>query len=404
MIDTPGFGDTRGKDQNDKIVSQIRELLAAKDEKSIDTIDAVCFLVRASDSGLPFKQNCESIMSLFGNDIKENMCTLVTFADGKKPLVLDQIEAIPGGLLSYNTYFTFNNSALYANNAENPLAHFSSFFWNMGIKSFKLFFAHIKALPTQSLKLTAEVLLSRENLSNTVANLQNEINKAISKMNTLEDETRIYTENIEAIEANKNFTYEVEELKQKVINLEGTGRYVNYCTKCNFTCHEECSISNDGNGAECSAMKDGVCTQCPRSCHWRYHNHMSYNIKYIKVKVKKTYDEMKTKYQQANAKKLTQEQVIEKIKKAIEDIDGQIQVLLEIIYKLINRLKGIALRQNPQSIENCFDYLIAAERNEAKIGFESRIHLLKRYKDHFLYHKKIQSFQTRLEMNLMSAN
>lgn len=94
VIDTPGFGDTRGKEWDLALVNQIRCLFSANDERSVLFIDAVCFIVKASDARLTFSQRYifNSIMSLFGKDIESNLCTMITFADGGSPTVLDSLK------------------------------------------------------------------------------------------------------------------------------------------------------------------------------------------------------------------------------------------------------------------------------------------------------------------------
>ena len=80
IIDTPGFGDTRGLDHDKGIVNQIRELFVSAGATGVATIDAVCFILKAPDSRLTSTQKYifEAILSLFGNDIKDNICTLIT--------------------------------------------------------------------------------------------------------------------------------------------------------------------------------------------------------------------------------------------------------------------------------------------------------------------------------------
>lgn len=90
IIDTPGFGDTRGLERDQCTVNQIRHLFSEEGAKGVLYIDAVCFIVKAPDARLTASQKYifSSIMALFGKDIKSNICTLVTFADGAEPPVL----------------------------------------------------------------------------------------------------------------------------------------------------------------------------------------------------------------------------------------------------------------------------------------------------------------------------
>lgn len=141
IIDTPGFGDTRGIERDQEIIEQIRQLFHEQSSKGIAFVDAVSFLVKAPDARLTHSQKYifDSILSLFGNDIKENICCLVTFADGNTPPVLD---ALKESNLLFDPYFPFNNSGLFANNAANAIS-LAPMFWDMGTNSFKRFFDHI---------------------------------------------------------------------------------------------------------------------------------------------------------------------------------------------------------------------------------------------------------------------
>jgi hypothetical protein len=130
---------------------------------------------------------------LFGNDIKDNICTLITFADGQTPPVLAGLEALEHKSLPYDLYFTFNNSALFAENTATDQNNLSSTFWEMGMRSCKSFFDHLVTLQTKSLVLTSEVLAQRQRLENTVQHLYEEIDCGLSKINVLEQEIHIFT-------------------------------------------------------------------------------------------------------------------------------------------------------------------------------------------------------------------
>jgi hypothetical protein len=76
----------RGLEYDKQIVDQIRELFSSEGTNGMTTIDAVCFILKAPDSRLNSAQKYifEAILSLFGNDIKDNICTLITFADASE--------------------------------------------------------------------------------------------------------------------------------------------------------------------------------------------------------------------------------------------------------------------------------------------------------------------------------
>ncbi|CAC5383634.1 unnamed protein product [Mytilus coruscus] len=399
LIDTPGFGDTRGLDNDKKIVEQIRELFVSAGQKGVATLDAVCFILKAPDARLTTTQRYifESVLSLFGNDIKDNICTLITFADGQRPPVLSGIEALEGIPLPFDTYFTFNNSALYVDNILNSSNSLTPFFWKMGFQSCESFFEHINKMQTKSLLLTSEVLRKRAKLENTILILHTELEVGLSKVNLLEREVELFSKHAEAIFANKNFEYNFEEDRQEKIDLKGKSQYTTNCLVCNFTCHENCSFPNDDDKAKCCSMNEnGNCTQCPKGCSWKEHHNTPYIIKWTKRKVKKRYEDMKKKYEEATQKTLTQEQVLEEMNQDIVKQEQGIQVMMEVISKLNNRLKEIALRPDPLSTEQYIDLMIASEMREKKSGFEARVAALHKCRERTKYGESVQIFQDRV--------
>ncbi|XP_033982729.1 verrucotoxin subunit beta-like [Trematomus bernacchii] len=168
VVDTPGFGDTRGIKRDEDITEKIRGLLTSAN--GVGEIDAVCFVTQASLARLTATQRYvfESVLSIFGKDVAENIQMLVTFADGKQPPVLEAIKksGVPCPKhLGLPVHFKFNNSALFADNrssrervsdenSDEDDVKFDEMFWNMGIKNMEKFFTALTKLTTK----TQEVL------------------------------------------------------------------------------------------------------------------------------------------------------------------------------------------------------------------------------------------------------
>ncbi|XP_078322456.1 uncharacterized protein LOC111105028 isoform X2 [Crassostrea virginica] len=210
IIDTPGFYDTRGLERNYAIIDQIRQLFSSSGEQGVLYIDAVCFIVKAPDARLTIVQKYifNSIMSLFGKDIKPNICTLITFADCAKPPVLDSLEELK---LPFSQYFTFNNSALYAENNVEASQTLSQIFWEIGCKSFKQFFQCVETLITKSLCQTKDVLDEQEKLKTIISNFRPQVSAGMSKLAELKKKLDILKKYQNEIEDNENFEYTVEE-------------------------------------------------------------------------------------------------------------------------------------------------------------------------------------------------
>ncbi|XP_045203650.2 uncharacterized protein LOC123556762 [Mercenaria mercenaria] len=403
IIDTPGFGDTRGLNRDQEIVEQIRELFSETEAKGVTFIDAVCFLIKAPDARLTAVQSYifQSIMSLFGRDIEKNICSLVTFADGIDPPVL---AALKQSGLPFGKSFTFNNSGLFARNADISTASLSPMFWDMGLKSFRAFFKHIEQVETKSLKTTKEVLDERARLEATVKNLQPQLDAGLSKVNGLKQEIQIIERNKSLIKDNKNFEYEVDETKQKKKELP-RGQHVTNCTNCHFTCHENCAFANDHEKARCIAMDQstGNCKICPDKCHWQKHANTPYIFEYITVKVKKKYADMQQKYKEATGKLLTQEQIVEKLGEELNDLLDDIEDMMAVIKSCNERLKEIALRPNPLSMTEHIDLMIENEKLEKKDGFLQRINILNDFRKRAQISKDFEQFSKEAHSTLGAA-
>ncbi|XP_071000507.1 uncharacterized protein [Oncorhynchus clarkii lewisi] len=113
IIDTPGFGDTSGIEQDKLITKNLQELFQSP--KGVHHIDAVCFVVKAAQVRLTPTQRYifDSVLSIFGKDIENNIVALSTFADSGEPLVLQALvmAEVPcvRNELGTPVYFKFNN-------------------------------------------------------------------------------------------------------------------------------------------------------------------------------------------------------------------------------------------------------------------------------------------------------
>ncbi|XP_029942959.1 uncharacterized protein LOC115385019 [Salarias fasciatus] len=184
IVDTPGFGDTRGVARDKEITEQIRKLFTSVD--GVSEIDALCFVTQAALARLTATQKYvfDSVLSIFGKDVAENIEMLVTFADGKQPPVLEAINVsgvpCPKNELGLPVHFKFNNSALFASNchrdnrddSEDDDDNFDEMFWKMGAKSMEKFFTALDKMNTKSLLMTKEVLKERKQLETAIEGLQ----------------------------------------------------------------------------------------------------------------------------------------------------------------------------------------------------------------------------------------
>lgn len=380
IIDTPGFGDTRGLERDSAIVDQIRHLFSAKEDHSILNIDAVCFIVKAPDARLTGVQRYifSSIMSLFGKDIGSNICTLITFADGSKPSVLASLQE---SNLPFGLNFNFNNSALFADSNDVEQRILSAKFWEMGCSSFKKFFDHMSHFETKSLKQTTSVLNERERLKTVILNLRPQIKMGLSQLEKLKKQKKMFLEHSNLRESNKDFEYTDYQPKQRYIDLP-SGQYVTNCFDCHTTCHENCKIPDDNNKRGCLVIDQntGNCTVCPGNCYWKNHKNSNYIFKMERVEVKVTVADMKKKYEEALGKQLSDKKYIESMTNDLKEMSKKILEMLEDSNKCKSKLKEIALRPDPLSTVDHIDSWIRAEELDKQAGYLDRIKSLEEMK------------------------
>ncbi|XP_028971378.2 uncharacterized protein LOC106024252 [Esox lucius] len=402
IVDTPGFGDTRGIERDRMLTGQIHNMFTS--QKGVTEIDAVCFVTQASLARLTATQKYvfESVLSIFGKDIADNIRVLVTFADGQQPPVLEAIKnseiPCPKTKQGLPVHFKFNNSALFADNTmtsssktcaakdededdeDDNVQNFDEMFWSMGVSSMKKFFSAVNKLETKSLVLTKEVLKERKQLETAVEGLQPQVNAGLAKLEEISQTTRIIEKHEADITANKDFEYELDITKAEKIDISGTGTFITNCQQCNVTCHYPCYIPDDNLKINCAAMTNGQCRVCPGKCIWNVHFNMKYRLEYTTVTEKRTYEELKEKYQSATEARMSDEEVIKKLKDDYENLQSMVNDLINQSAKCLARLKEIALKPNPLSTLDYIDMLIEGEKTELKPGYMARIRGLEKIK------------------------
>ena len=383
IIDTPGFGDTRGI-QKDKEIGHEFHKIFATENGCVDHLDAVGLVASAASPRLTPTQRYifTSILSLFGNDIGDNIYMLFTFADGKAPQIMAVIkeEKVP-----YQEHFKFNNSAIFDDigiegdggfemNDEEEC--FNKMFWDLGMKSFARFMAKLLVVETKSLTLTRDVLHEREQMEVNVENLSIQVKIALSKLDQLKTEEHLLKKFEDDIESNKNYTYPTTELKVEKIALTDNTNTTT-CLTCQFTCHKRCGLKNDNRKIKCSIMdrtKDPrTCTQCPGRCEWFKHRNICYILEHHIISGTGTLSDLKARYEEASGKKLTTEQIFQKVQEDLGAIEAQIKANMSEIAISLKRLQDIALKNNPMSQIEYIDILIESEMNEKRPGWQERL-------------------------------
>ncbi|XP_074506007.1 uncharacterized protein LOC141776381 isoform X2 [Sebastes fasciatus] len=341
IVDTPGFGDTRGIARDRKIIEHLRNLFSA--EHGVSDIDAVCFVAPAALAQFTPSQKCvfDSVLSIFGEDVAENIRILVTLADGQQPAVLEAIIAsgVPcpktkGGL---PIHFKFNNSVLFADKKssaadnmsdEDEDVGFEQMFWNMGTKGMKRFFVALNVIETKSLTMTKKVLRERKHLGNTYENFLKQVKVGLARLKEINETAVKLQIHEEEINRNKNFEFEVAFTMPVKVDISGTGS-------------------------------------------------QKYRWEYEEVKQKRTVKELKEKYLQPSEAKKSFEALVVELKAEYNHDQAKVVKLMENFTECLKRLEERTLKPDPFSTPEYIDMLIEREKSEAKLGWKHRVRSLR---------------------------
>ena len=274
IIDTPGFGDTRGFERDQELREHITKFFENKGGKGITHLNAVCFVTSASHARLTATQKYifDSIISIFGKDIQNKIYVLATFADGRTPPVITALkDRVP-----YKTVLTFNNSALFANN-KNDIATFSKMFWEMGKASFKEFFDCLTYEDEVSLQMSIDVLRKQKGIEIAIRSLSEQMKHLA--------ELEIHMEIVQQQDMKLDTKVQVTKVQQILEKVEKG--YATNCKTCKVTCHAEYSNWIDPTAFKyfCDVFSlRGNCISCPGKCSPS--NHESSDRKYSQRQIK----------------------------------------------------------------------------------------------------------------------
>ena len=154
IIDTPGFGDTRGHGWDWKIFNMVNNLL-----NTMNSLNYMLLVVKATEMRLTSSSNWiyKQVESLYSEDLAERMLGVFTFSDGGEPL---GYTAVTAAGISMGEKFKFNNSAMFSSKLDKGTIEY----FELGEESFTKFVEYMEqkdALPI-SLNSNKQILAQRK--------------------------------------------------------------------------------------------------------------------------------------------------------------------------------------------------------------------------------------------------
>jgi len=182
IIDTPGFGDTSGKEFDKKIVRMIFQKFM-----EIKELNSIFIFCKYNEGRLDSSQRYvfNYIIDLFGKDMIENFLILFTFCDNGEIISKKCFECENSPF--YNIlnrvnepwYLKFNNSGFFSEKKNEIIKNFFEF----GLESFIKLFNKLKSLKKVKLELSLEVNIKREKLDKISSYIEKQILNLINIIN-----------------------------------------------------------------------------------------------------------------------------------------------------------------------------------------------------------------------------
>lgn len=297
---------------------------------------------------------------------------MATFAQGSKVPPVKHVLKAAG--IKYKEFLKFDNGALVdPSHGDDAL---NKQIWQKAAESYNSFFRSLDDVPRTKLELTKEVLDERNRLHETILELQRKRRERIAKVDELDQERQILKEREADILLCKDFTYEIEISKQRRVDIAGTGIYVTNCLNCNYTCHNDCLYSNNGDKYKCTIMDYNVweptdrnkisCKICPQKCNWRVHHNDTIRLEHYTEIEKRTSKDLKIKYDEATDAKQVIQDTIRSKQKEMDDIKDSIIEDIKTINKSLNRLDEIALTRSHMTDIEYINTLIQTEERKGE--------------------------------------
>uniref|UniRef100_A0A3P9PEL5 AIG1-type G domain-containing protein n=1 Tax=Poecilia reticulata TaxID=8081 RepID=A0A3P9PEL5_POERE len=359
IIDTPGYGDTRGIKHDEQISLRMLDLFRSED--GVHQIHAVGLVMKASDNRLSDRLMYvfNSVMSLFGKDLEKNIVALITHSDGTTPR--NALKALEVANIKSSRdkfiYFLFNNCQHEDRTKEREFLERANQTSLKGFNELIKFIDKTKPLP---LETTVEVLNERIRMMACIQNLKDRIKMTEQKQKEIGQFEDILRKHNAEVKENANFTIEVDEpYKDKEpisggmwwwVFLEGAVT----CNTCEETCHYPgCTMARKPE--HCQIMMDGCCTVCTNKCPAS--DHVKENWRYVTKtrKVQKTLNDVKEKYEN---KKAQCESLLINLEETTKILTAERSMLLDEAYSHVIKLEKIALKVDSVSTLVHLDFLI----------------------------------------------
>ncbi|KAI9532825.1 hypothetical protein NQZ68_028524 [Dissostichus eleginoides] len=387
IIDTPGFGDTRGIERDVLVSERLLDLFRSTD--GVHEIDAVCLVLKASDNRLSDRLMYvfESVVSLFGKDIERNIVALITHSDFVTPE--NVLQALTDAKISCAkdegqlVHFMFNNKQRERIKKNERVLKNA---WESTEDQISEFADFLKNTKPQNLKNTVEVLNTRIRLTACIHNLQERMKFIEKKQEDIQQTQETLKKHEQDMKNNEDFKMEVVEtfkIKVPVSEWRWWAFGGNYggsvcCEVCKENCHYPCTLAWYPKNCEVMKYRNNelYCTVCTEKCHVSKHvkkkqciacedecnvpNHPKTHWRYDTNtrKVMKNVKQMKDMYETGKKDSEKSAGLLETLQNTMKDLQKDKDQFLKESFQHVVRLEEIALNVVSLATHVHLDFLI----------------------------------------------
>ncbi|KAL0970648.1 hypothetical protein UPYG_G00245080 [Umbra pygmaea] len=380
IIDTPGYGDTRGIQEDRLITEMLHDLF--RSPEGIHQIDAVGFVVKASTNRLSDRQRYifEAVLSLFGKDMENQIIAFISHSDGGP--ATNALEALKNANIkcakdkdNQPVHFLFNNRQTeIVTNRKQERAMNSA--WDTTTDGMDEFSEFLGKISPQKLKMTVEVLTKRVKLEACVNNIQDRIEMIEGKQALLKKTHDELWKHKKEIEENKNFVITVTETYKQRVTIEERPNKAVCCTVCEENCHYPgCTIAKDPYW--CEVIKNGYCTSCTGRCPASTHVRENWRYVLRTEQITRTHDDLKKKYVENMRAAGEKSDLIACLQKELDKAVRDKARLVDESYQCVVKLEEIALRCNSLSTHVHLDFLIDKLKEKRDIEKAGKLEKMK---------------------------
>ncbi|KAL7376896.1 hypothetical protein ABVT39_018091 [Epinephelus coioides] len=384
IIDTPGYGDTRGTEHDVIVSERLLDLFCSDD--GVHEIDAVGLVIKASENRLSdrLRYIFDSVVSLFGKNMEKNIVALITHSDGVTPEnVFKALEAanIKCARDEQNepVHFMFNNCQSTQKTKKNNVALKHA--WSLTEDGMDQFTDLLKNTSPQDLTATVEVLNRRVRLTASIHNLQERIKIIELKQREIQQTQEALKKYEQEIKNNKEFTVEgYESFKVKEPIKDGGWWGLGFfngavcCTVCKETCHYPCTMA--WSPESCEVMKK-KCTVCEGKCSVSAHVKVTWKYVSKTRKVQMTKQDMKEKYEKGKAGCEESTSLLETLQKNIAELEKEKDQWLEEAFQHVESLEQLVLNVKSLSTFVHLDFLIEKMKEKGDTEKVTRLEKMK---------------------------